>query len=47
MALPKSAETKKVNLDFNKEFIDTFTQNIEEGNVVFINQTLKDLHEAM
>ena len=39
MALPKSAETKKVNLDFNKEFIDTFTQNIEEGNVVFINQT--------
>ncbi len=46
MALPKSAETKKVNLDFNKEFINTFTQNIEEGNVVFINQTLKDLHEA-
>ena len=46
MALPKSAETKKVNLDFNKKFIDTFTQNIEEGNVVFINQTLKDLHEA-
>ncbi len=46
MALPKSTETKKVNLDFNKEFIDTFTQNIEKGNVVFINQTLKDLHEA-
>ena len=46
MALPKSAETKKVNLDFNKKFIDSFTQNIEEGNVVFINQTLKDLHEA-
>ena len=46
MALPKSSETKKVNLDFNKEFIDSFTQNIEEGNVVFINQTLKDLHEA-
>ena len=46
MALPKSAETKKVNVDFNKEFIDTFTQNIEEGNVAFINQTLKDLHEA-
>ena len=46
MALPKSAETKKVNVDFNKEFIDTFTQNIEEGNVAFINQALKDLHEA-
>ena len=46
MALPKSSENKKVNLDFNKEFINTFTQNIEKGNVEFINQTLKDLHEA-
>ncbi len=46
MALPKSSETKKVNLDFNKEFINTFTQNIERGNVEFVNQTLKDLHEA-
>ncbi len=46
MSLPKSTETKKVNLDFNKEFISTFTQNIEKGNVEFINQTLKDLHEA-
>ncbi len=46
MTLPKSSETKKVNLDFNKEFISTFTQNIENRNVNFINQTLKDLHEA-
>ncbi len=46
MALPKSREAKKVNLDFNKEFINTFTQNIESGNVEFINQKLKDLHEA-
>ena len=46
MTLPKSREAKKVNLDFNKEFISTFTQNIESGNVEFINQTLKDLHEA-
>ena len=46
MALPKSREAKKVNLDFNKEFINTFTQNIERRNVEFINQTLKDLHEA-
>ena len=38
MALPKSAERKKVNLDFNKEFINTFTQNIEKGNVEFINK---------
>ncbi len=46
MTLPKSREAKKVNLDFNKEFISTFTQNIESGNIEFINQTLKDLHEA-
>ena len=46
MTLPKSREAKKVNLDFNKEFINTFTQNIESRNVEFINQTLKDLHEA-
>ncbi len=46
MTLSKSREAKKVNLDFNKEFISTFTQNIESGNVEFINQTLKDLHEA-
>jgi len=46
MTLSKSEETKKVNLDFNKEFINTFTQNIENRNVEFINQTLKDLHEA-
>ena len=46
MALPKTTETKKVNLDFNKEFINTFTQNIEKRNVEFINQTLKRFHEA-
>ena len=46
MTLPKTREAKKVNLDFNKEFINTFTQNIENRNVEFINQTLKDLHEA-
>ncbi len=46
MTLLKSGEAKKVNLDFNKEFITTFTQNIENRNVEFINQTLKDLHEA-
>ena len=46
MTLAKSKDAKKVNLDFNKEFINTFTQNIENRNVEFINQTLKDLHEA-
>jgi magnesium transporter len=46
MALLKSTGNKKVNLDFNKEFIRTFSEKIENGNIEFINQTLKDLHEA-
>ncbi len=46
MPLLKSTGNKKVNLDFNKEFINTFSEKIESGNVEFINQTLKDLHEA-
>jgi len=46
MVLLKSAGSTKVNLDFNKEFINTFSDKIENGKVDFINQTLKDLHEA-
>ena len=46
MALLKSTGNKKVNLDFNKEFINTFSDNIKNRNIDYINQTLKDLHEA-
>ena len=46
MALLKSTGNKKVNLDFNKEFISTFSNNIENRNVDFINQTLNGLHAA-
>jgi|TARA_B110000211_G_scaffold66081_1_gene76207 magnesium transporter len=46
MVLLKSTGNKKVNLDFNKEFINTFSEKIENRNIEFINQTLKDLHEA-
>ena len=46
MVLLKSTGNKKVNSDFNKEFINTFSDKIEDGNVSFINQTLKDLHES-
>ena len=46
MTLLKSTGNKKVNLDFNKEFINTFSEKIEDSNIEFINQTLKDLHEA-
>ena len=46
MAFLKSTGNKKVNLDFNKEFISTFNEKIEASDIKFINQTLKDLHEA-
>ena len=46
MTLVKSTGNKKVNLDFNKEFINTFSDKIQIGDIKFINQTLKDLHES-
>ncbi len=46
MTLVKSTGNKKVNLDFNKEFINTFSEKIQTSDIKFINQTLKDLHEA-
>ena len=46
MTLVKSTGNKKVNLDFNKEFINTFSDKIKSGDIQFINQTLKDLHQS-
>ena len=46
MTLVKSTSSKKVNLDFNKDFINTFTDKIQSSDIKFINQTLKDLHES-
>ncbi len=46
MTLVKSTGNKKVNLDFNKEFINTFSDKIQSSDIKFINQTLKNLHEA-
>ena len=46
MTLVKSTGNKKVNLDFNKEFINTFSEKILARDIKFINQTLKDLHES-
>ena len=50
MTLPKTTERKKVNLDFNKEFINTFSQNIENGNssnpnIVAIKKVLNKVNE--
>ena len=46
MTFVKSTGNKKVNLDFNKEFINTFSEKIQTSDIQFINQTLKDLHES-
>ena len=46
MTLIKSTGNKKVNLDFNKEFINTFSDKIQSNDIQFVNQTLKDLHES-
>ena len=46
MTLVKSTGDKKVNLNFNKEFINTFSEKIQSSDITFINQTLKDLHES-
>ena len=46
MSLVKSIGAKKVNFDFNKEFISIFSDKIKVSDLVFINQTLKDLHPS-
>jgi magnesium transporter len=46
MSLIKSIGTKKVNFDFNKNFISTFIEKINSSDLQFINQTLKDLHPS-
>ena len=46
MSVIKSIGLKKVNLDFNKNFITTFSDKINNSDLQFINQTLKDLHPS-
>jgi len=46
MSLIKSIGNKKVNFDFNKNFITVFSEKIKQGDIQFINQTLKDLHPS-
>ena len=46
MSLIKSIGNKKVNLDFNKDFITIFIDKINNRDLKFINQTLKDLHPS-
>ena len=46
MSLVKSIGKQKVNVDFNKDFINLFSEKIKSKDVLFINQTLENLHAA-
>ena len=42
----KTIGKKKVNFDFNKDFINLFSEKIKNGDINFVNQSLKDLHPS-
>ena len=46
MSLTKQISDKKVNFEFNKEFINLFSKKIKENDTNFINNTLKELHPS-
>ncbi len=46
MNLVKTVGSKKVNLEFNKDFINLLSDKIKSTDISFINQTLKDLHPS-
>ena len=46
MSLLKQVVDKKVNFEFNKEFINVFNKKIKEKDTEFLYKTLKELHPA-
>ena len=46
MTLTKEIKDKKVNFEFNKEFINVFSKKIRDNDTEFLNRTLKELHPA-
>ena len=46
MNLTKKIIDKKVNFEFNKEFINLFSKKIKENDTNFLDRTLRDLHPA-
>ena len=41
MSLTKEIADKKVNFEFNKEFINVFSKKIKDNDTEFLNSTLK------
>jgi len=46
MSLTKEIKDKKVNFEFNKGFINLFSQKIKDNDTAFLDKTLKELHPA-
>ena len=46
MSLAKKIRGKKVNFEFNKEFINIFSKKITDNDREFLNKTLRELHPA-
>ena len=46
MAVVKKIKDKKVNIDFNKEFIKIIEEKIKNVDTDFINKSLKELHPS-
>ena len=46
MSLTKEIIEKKVNFEFNKEFINLFSKKIKDNDTQFLDKTLKELHPA-
>jgi len=46
MSLTKEIPEKKVNFEFNKEFINVLSKKIKDNDTAFLNRTLKELHPS-
>jgi magnesium transporter len=46
MSLTKEILEKKVNFEFNKEFINVLSKKIKDNDTAFLNRTLKELHPS-
>ena len=46
MSLTKEIKDKKVNFEFNKGFVNLFSQKIKDNDTAFLDKTLKELHPS-
>ena len=46
MTLIKKIKDKKVNFEFNKEYIKVVTDKISNNDATFINNSFKEMHPA-